>query len=75
MFLGVEMAELETEAHLGLLTGTAARWENDGRTALRAEEDVGRCGSGEALVWAKPEVVEKGECQPVFEITPEERGA
>jgi hypothetical protein len=34
--------------------------------------DLGRCGSGESLVWAKPEVVEKGECQPAFEITPEE---
>ena len=74
-FLGVEVADLETEAHLGLLTRLSPRRRDDGRTVLRTEEDVGRCGSGESLVWAKPEVVEKGERKPVFEITPEERGA
>jgi len=75
VFLGVEMAQLETEALLGLHTGPSARWRNGGRADLRAEMDLGRCGSGEPLVWAKPEVVEKGERKPVFEITPEERGA
>ena len=73
--LGVEVEYLETEVQPEELAGSSVRRRARGGTDLAPEEDLGWCGSGESLVWAEPEVVDKGERKPVFEITPEERGA